>query len=275
MPGPPRFSTRRFLTRRFSLGLFARPSRQVASAAVAIAVATLMLFAHSQWQAYDLSLTRAERDTRNAAYLLAEHAARTFDGIHETLRAVARLRADAAKGIYRSQASLHVNLKTLRGGSQILRDVGWYDAYGELVATSRTLDPPRISVAREETFLGPRAQATQALHVSPPRRASAEAPWRIDVSLRLEGPDGAFAGIAAGTLDPGEFARVYRSLDMGPGGRTTLYRHDGIVLARAPHLAPPLAASGADSALFREHLPRAPFGTYHAPAPFDGTEEIA
>jgi signal transduction histidine kinase len=251
------------------------PSRQVAGAALAIAAAILVLFALAQWQSYERTLARAERDTRNAALLLAEHAARTFDGIEDTLRAVGRLRGDVVRGIYRSQASIHIHLKTLQGGSPILREVGWFDAYGERVATSRQLDPPRISVAEDELFLALRDSRTRDLHVSAPVLAANGAAWEIGVSLRLENLDGSFAGVAAGTIDPEEFAKLYRALDLGPGMSATLLRRDGVVLAHAPDASGVLGRSVAGTALFHEHLARAPSGTYHGGDVFERTAQIA
>lgn len=250
------------------------PSRQVTGAAIGIAAAILLLFAYAQWQSYHDAVARYERATRNVALLLAEHAARTFDGIEETLRAVGRLRSDVARGVYRSQASIYTHLKTLRGGSSILSEVGWFDHYGERVATSQQIDPPRVSIAQQELFLVPRDGETPNVHVSVPLRSPSDGAWQIPVSLRLETLDGSFAGVASGTIDPEGFAKIYRSLDLGPGLSTTLFRGDGIVLAHAPDATAMLGRSVGEAPFFRLHASHAVSGTYHAPNPFDGTAQI-
>ena len=109
---------------------FDTPSRQATVAAIVIGLAILLSFIHNQVNGYGEAVVRAERDTRNTAELLAVSAARTFEGIALTLRAVGRLRNDAARGIYRSQDSIYVHLRTLHGGSPIMDEIGWFDAYG-------------------------------------------------------------------------------------------------------------------------------------------------
>lgn len=256
-------------------GLLHTPSRQVAGITGAIAAAMLAVFLHGQWQAYESALARAERDTHNAAFLLAEHAAQTFDGIKETLRAVARLRNDVAKGIYRSQASIHIHLKTLHGGSAILREVGWFDAYGQRVASSRQLDPTPLSIAQQPSFLAARAEAGEHLRITAPGQMARRGDGLITLSLRLEDLNGAFAGVASGTVDPEEFAKVYRSIEMGPGAVAALIHRDGSVLVHAPEGDGVVGGTIAASALLKEHVPRAATGTYHAPSPFDGAAQIA
>jgi signal transduction histidine kinase len=261
--------------RSFLMRLLSTPSRQVSGAAFAIATVILVLFAHTQWQTYQRTVARVERDTRNAAVLLAEHAARTFNSIEQTLHAVGRLRSDVARGIYRSQASIYTHLKTLRGGSPVLREVGWFDAYGERVATSEQVAPPRTSIARQEVFVSPRSAGAPALHVSVPQRLSMDAPWQIAASLRLTELDGSFAGVAVGTVDPEEFAKVYRTLDLGPGMTATLFRRDGAVLAQAPDAMDLIGSSLGETELFRGHLLRSASGTYHGRNQLNGTVQIA
>lgn len=250
------------------------PSRQVMAAAVAAALAILGLFGNEQWQSYERAIAGAKHDTSNAATLLARHASRTFEGIEETLRAVGRLRTDIARGIYRSQSSIFVNMKTLRGGSPELIELELFNAYGERIATSQHFSPSRTSVAGTELFRGPRETPGDDLHVSVPVRSGVDDSWRVHVSLRLENLDGSFAGVAVGTLDPITFAEVYQSLELGPGLAVTLFRSDGIVLASAKAADIRLGTSEADGPLFKVHLPKAKTGSYHTMEIADETARI-
>jgi hypothetical protein len=218
--------------RRFLTGLFDSPSRQVIAATAGIAATLVLSFASHQWENHQTAMARAERDTRNAASLLAQNATRTLNAALDTLRAVGRLREDVVRGIYRSQASVHTHLKTLRGGSPNLAEIGWFDDNGERVASSERLDPIRASAAGEIFFNVLRSEDAQDLYISSPAQIGGA--WRIGLYLRLENLDGRFAGVAGGTIDPEEFSRVYRSLDLGPGVSATLLRYDGTVLAHTP-----------------------------------------
>jgi two-component system, cell cycle sensor histidine kinase PleC len=253
---------------------FAQPSRQVAVAVGVFAFSIVVHFGASQWEAYQDAIERGERDTRSIAAILSEHAVRTFDGVEETLRAVARLRADAARGIYRSQASIYVNLKTLRGGSPLLREIGWVDQYGERVASSDSPDPPRVSVAHRDFFHALSELGGRGLYVSPPVRVPGEG-WRLTVAVRLENLDGSFAGAAIGTIDPDAFAKVYRTAEFAPNLAVTLFRYDSRILATTlmPHTL--LGRSADQSVLFQQHLPQALSGSYHATRSVDGVPVVA
>ncbi len=254
---------------------FGAPSRQATVAAVLIGLAVILSFIHSQWRGYGEAVAHAERDTRNTAELLAVSAARTFEGIALTLRAVGRLRNDAARGIYRSQDSIYVHLRTLHGGSPIMDEIGWFDAYGVRAATSAMVDPLRTSAANEEFFRVHREGRSAAdLHVSVPIVLPEVDERRIPVSLRLENLDGSFAGVAMGTIDPKQFTRVHRSLDLGSQHTTILVRRDGIVLAWMPDGDAFPGRSIAGGALARDHLPRAAHGSYHASADSEGPSRI-
>jgi two-component system, cell cycle sensor histidine kinase PleC len=212
-------------------GLIEAPSRQLSLATVAVAATILGFFIHTQWHSYWHELAHGERNTRNVAHLLAVHAARTLDGIDETLRAVDRLRRDVTRGIYRSRDSIHVHLRTLHGGSPELEEVGWSDPYGILVATSRRLESPGTYLADLEFFRLHRDDVAPSLLVTRLETPNGQGGSMLSLSRRMEFLDGKFAGVVTGTLDPERFVDIYRSLDLGPGHTIVLRRGDGLVLA--------------------------------------------
>ena len=242
------------------LGLIDTPSRQVTAAAAVIAIAIVLSFLHGQRQDYEYVVNRAERDTRNVALLLAEHASRSLSGVEQTLQAVDRLRGDVARGIYRSRDSIYVHLKALAGGSQLLSEAGWYDGYGQPVATSHRLDPSGSDIAQEEMFKVHRDAQMPRLHLSPTPVERAYGGEGIDVSLRLENLDGTFAGVAVGRVDTAEFETVYRSLDLGTGHAAILIRNDGTVLVDSR----PGSRATRRQELARAGYPSENVGTYRA-----------
>ncbi|HEX2113063.1 MAG TPA: ATP-binding protein [Alphaproteobacteria bacterium] len=259
--------------RRFVTGLVDSPSRQVIAAAIGIAATIVLSFAIHQRENYQTALARAERDTRNAAHLLAQNATRTFNAVCDTLLAVGRLRDDVVRGIYRSRASIYTHLNTLRGGSPTLTEIGWFDESGEHIASSDRPDPSRVNAASELFFNVLRSEDSQDLYIGAPRQIAGE--WRIGVYLRLENLDGSFAGVANGAVDPDEFTRIYRSIDLGPGVSATLFRYDGTILAHAPDGARALSQSAASSEFFRTHLLHQEAATFHGVSEIDGTAVIA
>jgi signal transduction histidine kinase len=254
-------------------GFFDSPSRQVIAATIGIATAILFSFANHQRENYEAAIGRAERDTRNAARLLAQDATRTFNATSDTLRAVGRLREDVERGLYRGAISVYAHLKTLRSGSPNLNEIGWFDAEGQRVASSERPDSLRTSVAGENFFKVLQNEEADRLYISTPMHAGSI--WWFGLHLRLEDAVGSFAGVASGTIDPEEFSRVYRSLELGPGMSATMYRYDGTVLAHTPDGGQVLGRSVVATDLFRTHLLHSGAGTFHGASEFDGSAMIS
>jgi protein-histidine pros-kinase len=257
-----------------TLRLTSTPRHLVLMAVVALACAILGSFAYDQYQRYDEALALADRDTRNAAILLAESTARTFDAIGESLGAAAALHGDVAAGRYTDPSIVHELLREIQAGVPVLRAIGWTDAEGNLVASSVYRDPPPLNVGDRQHFIVPRDTPRGGIYIGAPVKSRLTGEWIINVSLRLETPDGKFAGVAVGVIDPDYFASVYRSIELGPSRIAALYRRDGLILARDPPLDQRLGQSVATAEWFRDQVPNAPVGTFHGPNIFDGRERV-
>ena len=59
----------------------------------------------------------------------------------------------------------------------------------------------------------------------------------IFLARRLSAPDGTFLGVVAAGLTVSYFSEFYRDIYLGPGNSVSLFRDDGVLLARYP--APP------------------------------------
>lgn len=264
-----RTAVKRLLSRSFD-----SPSRTVTAVAVALAVAILGSFAYSAYHEYFAALARAERDTRNATSVLAEHTARTFDAVEESLNAVARIHNDVAARVYNDKRTVHGLLKAAHGASPVIAALGWTDAAGSRVASSLHVDPPSLSVANQEHFRSHRDNPDAGLHISAPIRSRLTNEWIINVSIRLQDGQGRFAGVASALVDPNYFASVYRSVDLGPERNVILLRDDGIIMARDPELETWLGKSLAHGEVFRDHVSQFLSGSVHVRSLLDGVDRI-
>lgn len=213
-----------------------RPSRQIAIGAAMAAAAILGTFAYGHWTSYGAALARSERDLRNAAGLLAAHTARTLDTVKDALEAVTRVSQDVQAGLVpRDAATVHHVLRGIHGGSPVSKGIGWIDGSGQQVASSVSAVPLTINISGQEHFrVHAEGTAGPGLYVGTPIRSARDGSWIVNVTQRLNGPGGEFAGIAGATLDPEYLHRVYRGLELGPSRVVTLFRGDGVILAREP-----------------------------------------
>jgi PAS domain S-box-containing protein len=237
--------------------------------AAAVIVAS---FAYDQVQRYQGALGAADRETHNASILLAEATARSFEDIDATLRTVVLLQHDIAAGVYGRKPAIRELLNAIQGSSPVMRAIGWTDAAGNRVASSLYPDPPPLNVADQEQFIAQRNGAARGLYIAAPYYSKLTGDWIIGASRPLESPDGSFAGIALGFVEPDYFAGVFRSLELGRSRVAVLLRDDGMVMVREPVDEHRLGRSVAAAPLFREHSPNDSVGTLHGRA-FPGDRE--
>jgi signal transduction histidine kinase len=94
------------------------------------------------------------------------------------------------------------------------------------------------------------------------------------VTRRIDGPHGEFAGVAAAILNMSYLEQVLKRYESLAGVRASLYLRDGTTLARYPDGKGRIGRAGAHTRLFREELPRAEAGTYHAASAETGERRI-
>lgn len=257
------------------LRLLGQPSSQIVLAALAIAVAIVGVFGYGQWTGYESAIQRTERDLRSAAGLLAEHMARTFEGAEESLAAVAGVREDVVAGrVPRDPETLHNILRAIHGGSPVFRGVGWIDENGQQVASSASPVPLRVNIADQEHFrVHLEGTAADGVYVGAPIRSSRDGSWIINATLPLRAADGSFAGVANVALDPKYFHRVYTGIELGPSGVVTLFRRDGVILARYPG-GDQLIGTVAQQPFPAEATGGVPRGIFHARGLSDPADQI-
>ena len=203
------------------------------------------------WRAHGDALAWADRDTRNATSILAEHASRTFEGVARALDAVADLHAGQATGSAGDPAGIQEALRAIQGGSPVILGIGWTDAAGNRIASSLFRDPPPLNIADQEPFRFHREKPAEGLHVSIPFRSRVDGTWIMPVSRRLVDASGQFAGIGNAVLRLDYFLDFYRAINLGPGTSVILARHDGVVLVRVPMVVDWIGRSLAGSMMFQ------------------------
>ena len=244
-------------------------------AATAIVAILLTSFAYDQQSNHQGAIARAERDTRNAALLVSEHAARVYGEVEETLKAVLRIRQNVAAGTLPfDSATLHHLVKAIHGGSPVYYGIGWIDAQGNQAVTSRFLDPPPLNIAQQEHFRVHRDRTVEGIFISKPFRSVRDGRLLINVSMAFTEPDGRFGGIVAAALDPVYLAGVYRGIELGPSRVVTLFRSDGAFLVREPHDESLVGQTLAGRPFITDIVRRAPSGTFRGQGLSDGAERI-
>ncbi len=198
-----------------------------------------------------------------------------FEDIDRVLLEAQAIRRDALSGKYADGDAANIALRQLVKSSSILVAVGWTDASGAVVAHSYDHALPRGNISDMSHFIAQRDGAGTGLFVAPPYRSAGGDKWFSAASRRLNNPDGSFAGVVAAPLDQSFLLKIYRKIDLGPGGSVVLLHRTGRVLARVPEQKDVLGKSVAGGPLFTQYLPVSEVGSYELTSPIDGVARIA
>jgi diguanylate cyclase (GGDEF)-like protein len=107
-----------------------------------------------------------------------------------------------------------------------------FNTQGELTIDSTTLDPATEKRDDEEFFQVHRDRPNEGLFISRPTLHRGV--YSIVLSRRIDGADGQFLGVVAGSIRFSYFHDLFGRLHLGPDDIITVLRHDGTVIMRTP-----------------------------------------
>ncbi|WP_070094815.1 sensor domain-containing diguanylate cyclase [Pseudomonas sp. GTC 16473] len=115
-------------------------------------------------------------------------------------------------------------------------DVLWLDKQGNIVGDSTSSVPRKANFGETGVFKAHQHNANLGLLVAPPFKAKlGDLDWCISFSRRISGPNGEFAGLAAGALRLSYFNELFQRLDIGHDSSINLFNTDGQLLVRQPY----------------------------------------
>lgn len=248
-----------------------RLERLARVAALVIGLSVPALVANNLHRQYVQELAGAETRAANTARALDQHAARTFETIDTYLRAVAALVGPRFDNI--SSETVHVTLRDQFLRSR-LNNIIVIDRIGRSIVEADVFPARALDVQDREYFQKLRDRPNVGLVIGLPLTGRLTGKTLIPVARRIDGPDGAFAGVVQAMLDPQTFEAVYSALDNGPGATLNLWRADGTLLVRSPHKPEVIGRNFADGTNYREHVPSRDNQPFWSPGLTDGIERV-
>ncbi len=168
-----------------------------------------------------LEIKSAVKENANYARLFEEHTVRTINGLDQI---VLDLKNRAEKD------GLDIDLRRLVGegrfSGQPFVAMGVLNKNGDLVASSQEITA-RINNSDLEFFQVHRTADTGKLYIGKPLLGRASGKWLIQMSRRINLPDGSFGGAIVVGVDPYYFAQVYKQLNLGENSSIALIGRDG------------------------------------------------
>ncbi|MGE5475239.1 MAG: ATP-binding protein [Bacteroidales bacterium] len=170
-------------------------------------------------------LAQAEADNANLARAFQEHIRRTIAGLDQALVYV--------ESAYEDDPA-NFRLKDMVARSIVLRNVSVQLAIigpDGVLADSTVPGFTPVDLSDREHFQVHKAAANDRLFISKPVLGRASGRWSIQMTRRLDKPDGSFGGVVVLSLDPQYLSDFYGSIDVGSRGAILLVGRDGIIRA--------------------------------------------
>jgi len=169
----------------------------------------------------------AVQNNQNLALLFEENVLRS---VGEIDNALLYLRHQIEQ--QRDSVDLHTILMNTKLISEVIDQFAITDAKGILRASNRrAAPPPPINLSDREHFRVHVGAKDDGLFISKPVIGRVSGKWSIQVTRRIENPDGSFGGVVVASLDPTYLSRFYNSDDIQSDGYISVVGADGIIRA--------------------------------------------
>ena len=241
----------------------------------AIAIGTAVMVDNFRERA----LRSNERELENTVQLITRHYDQQLEDFTIVLRNIAA--HVSASGLSSEMlggqlATLewHEELRTKVSGYSAAAAINVFDANGTLINSSEVWPVPDTNVSDRAYF-----KALKSGDGSTPIqielvRGRISGSWATIVAHRLGGPKGEFAGVITRAIMPATFEKYFASVVLREGAAISMYRRDGILLARYPHVEHMIGSNIRSSNTFA-YMSLSNGGTVRVTSPIDGQERLA
>jgi PAS domain S-box-containing protein len=250
-----------------------RIGRWVLAATAALSALVLLVVAYGAWRGHAEDIATGQHDALNLARIIAAHAAQGIQAIDLNLATTEHVFRKMPTGLPATPAQIDWLLQGRLLLNPNVRTLYIIDRNG--IGTHNTHDSGAFlgsDHAGRDYFRWHRDHPSAAVHISAPQLSRIRGTSFIPVSRRLTAPDGQFDGVIVAALEPKFFQDFYTSVDLGAHGSVAIFRRDGTLLARGPHIESLVGTSFASIPLFSTHLKTAEQGSYRQTAFTDGVD---
>jgi diguanylate cyclase (GGDEF)-like protein/PAS domain S-box-containing protein len=234
-------------------------------------------YSHTSRQA---AIDDAVREMRSDALMLAEDQDRLLQAVDSVqLRLIEHMRQigiDSPEQFEQLMASRDVqqNLRDRIAGMSYISTLSLSDRHGDLLNFSLAWPPPPLKGGDQDFIRALMIPGAPPTFISEPLRNNTTGAWTIYLSRRFDAADGRLIGFVMNTIDIAYFERFFARLPLTGGGAFALYRRDGMLVARYPHLDPRIGGTLGGTAAFRRLLDAGDDGVIRQPSLLDGADRL-
>ena len=212
------------------------------------------------WRAREADIVEWQTNVGNFSTILAEHAGQTIRAADLVLQSM-QLRVDEAgltddaelmrfgrqKAVFDNLRDKIATVPQIDVATLIARD-------GEVITFTRSWPPPPINLGDRDYFKAMSGASNTGIYLSTPVQNRGTGTWTFYLARQIRSRDGAPIGVAIVGIASDFFASFFKAVNIGEGSAISLFRADGILLARDPLPGDIIGKSFKDQPVFREAL---------------------
>jgi PAS domain S-box-containing protein len=234
------------------------------------------------WDSRERDLDAGEHELSHLSLTLSETTARTMQNLDLILRVLQTRIAEAGiktpddlREKFATEAAHRLLLDRIQDAGRI-DALSVIDNVGHVVNYTRNWPAPRdLDLTDRDYFIAHRDMPKLGLFVAAPVRNRTTGEWTTFLTRRLSGPNGEFLGVILAVVRIQYFVDFYQAVLPGNAATISLFRRDGVLLARYPDFETFGGRSFGQQPLFTRMLRHADAGVIHTPASaFDGIARI-
>jgi len=226
------------------------------------------------------ALVDNERELKNIALILAEQTDRAFQALELVQTSVIeniKARDINSSEDYEQKMSghdIHIILKNKISGLVHVDAVTMINANGKLINFSRYWPIPSVNVADRDYFRALQSDRSLSSFVSEPVRNRGSGTWTIYLARKVVDHQGNFIGLVLGAIELEYFEKLFGAIVINPQSSISLFRRDGMLLARYPHVDGVVGRQYGSNAMFRTSLVHADRGVGRQAGVIDGKARL-
>lgn len=222
-------------------------------AALVVAGAVLML-----WQVRRIEIAEWKATLSHTSITLAENARQTMQAADLVLKSI-------TDRVHDSEVDNDIDLRREMGTQEIFEmlrnkassipqvDVATIVATnGDVINFTRSYPPPKINLADRDYFKAHMADPALDIFLSVPVKNRGTGTWTFYLARKIKNSKGATIGLALTGMESSFFQEFYKAVNISSDSAISLFRSDGILLARYPARPDLIGTSFRDQPVFRD-----------------------
>jgi PAS domain S-box-containing protein len=219
-----------------------RPSNRLRLAGTIIIAVTVVIAGLNIWTTRADAIAHSRQEMISLGTVLAEQAARSFQAVDLVLqetRGMVLAAGVATPDQFRRQTAtegVHEYLVARLRSLPQADSIALLDDSGMIMNFSRAWPVPVVDASDRDFYSYLREHDDPDAFIGVPIVNKVSGAWVIMLTRRISGPHGEFLGIVAGVIEARYFEEFYREITPNEQRSVGLFRRDGTVLARHPHI---------------------------------------